>query len=84
MTRSDDNEPTSVTTAMSALTDRKLRWRFRQNYDEWREFLTDLRDPDSGFAQEFPLLPQADRERLADAIEAALLAVAEDDVDGTA
>ena len=55
----------------------------RQNRTQWQEFVADLRDPDSGIEKELGPFSQANRETMANFIEAALDAVSEDDV-GTA
>lgn len=52
----------------------------RQHYNNWREFVAELRDPGSDFTQEFPSFALADRERMADLIETA----PHSDDDGTA
>jgi hypothetical protein len=82
-----NNKPTTTTSAnpFSLLAHPLLQWRFRQEREKWEAFVADLRDPDDGFfKEECQSFSMENREKLANAIEAALRGVDDDGETGTA
>jgi hypothetical protein len=76
---------TGLPNPLSLLAHPLVRWRFRQNRQDWEEFAAALRDPDDGFFKEEcpPSFSIENREQLAAAIEAALAGIDHDGEAGT-